>query len=308
MLPSRQLSNVRGTRFQRDAFALLTTILLIAMLVAVSIELTTLTATHAVSEARRHQTLAHDLAVDSALLLLADQLASTGAGPSDLIRRLDLLGRATATFEVGEVAVHCTIYDDAAKFNPNAFQRCDRQPLLKRKLTSLASRRSLPRATVDLKPLLTRRSDGSGTLYRWYDQFLSGVEPGSMFRWNEELEDHRQRPVWSDVVTFWGDGRIDLRRVDQDVLEAVLEDIRPGLARLLLAARPADRSIDFAEAALTRVHAEIRQKVAARLTYDAHRYAIRMDTAIGADRRRWYVVAEMNDAEVSVLHRSRLTW
>ncbi len=96
--------------------------------------------------------------------------------------------------------------------------------------------------------------------------------------------------------------------MDEAVLEAVLEDIRPGLAKKMLAARPADRSVNFLPTALTSVDAEIRQRVASRLTFDAHHYALRIDTTIDADRRRWYVVAQIHKGRVNVLHRAPITW
>ena len=59
---------------------------------------------------------------------------------------------------------------------------------------------------------------------------------------------------------------------------------------------------------LLAVDAEIRGRVAARLTFDAERYAVEIKTSIHADRRRWYVVAHIHAGEIDVWHRSRLTW
>lgn len=295
-----------GSTWSRG-FALLTTMLLITLLVAGMVELATVTSTQAVVTARRSRTLAHELAVDSALVVLADRLNESDQRLPELIEQLDRDRQAAARFSIGEVAVECTLRDDAAKFNPLLFAKPHQQVQLVRKLDTLAVRKSLPSAQVTLRPIVVESSSESQPLYRWFDQILHSVEPGALFNWDEN-SGVESRPVWSDVLTFWGDGRIDLRRVDVVLLEAALSDIRPGLARQMLSVRPKDRALDFTRTALIKVHAEIRQRVAARLTFDARRYAIRMDTSIGPDRRRWYVVAEMDPDKLNVLHRSQLTW
>lgn len=293
---------------RHNAFALLTTILLITFLTAIVAQLVTVTSTESVIVARRARTLEHDLAVDSVLLLLADTLAETDGCRSPLIDQLDRADRAAIAFDIGRVKVRCVLRDDAARFNPLLFQRPDQRMQLERKLRTLAARRSLPSATVDLKPIRTGDQSESGPLYLWYDQVLSDVEPGSLFRWHEGTETRVDDPVWSEAVTFWGNGRIDLRRVDAEVLEVALEDIRPGLAKILLSARTADPSVEFIQSAMVGIDAEIRGRVAGRITYDARRYAFNIETSIGADRRRWYVVARINDNDTTVYHRSRLTW
>ena len=207
------------------------------------------------------------------------------------------------------VRVTCTLRDDGAKFNPLLFQEAYDRRKLERKLTLLASGRALPRAEVDLRPILVPTpATAPGPLYRWFDQLLADAEVGAIFNWDDNVAHESRQRVWSDDVTFWGDGRIDLRRANVDVLEAMLEDIGPGLAKLLLAPAPADRSANALQAALVPIDAEIRQRVAARLTYDAMRYAITIDTAAGGDHRRWYVVARIDSGEVDILHRSQLTW
>ncbi len=297
----------RQTTRQR-AVALLTTILLIVLLITGVAQLVTITSTEAVVAGRRHNTPAHELAIDSAMLILADRMMNIDGQPSDVVRNLDRFGRATVRFDLGEVGARCTIRDDAAKFNPIWFQRPDQELLLLQRLGALQTRRGLPPATVRLQPIICDRGETDGRLYWWYDQILSDVSPGMVFPIAQQDDVIAPSPVWSDVVTFWGDGRIALRRVDLDVLEAALEDIQPGLAKILLSARPSDPSVDFTQTALIGVNAEIRQRVAERLALRAHRYAITIDTAIRGDHRRWYVVARIDKGDVTILHRSRQTW
>jgi type II secretory pathway component PulK len=288
-------------------FALVATLLLLTLLIAVAVQLATVASVESVSSARRHRTLIHELAVDSAVVLLSERLSTANDESQRWVRDLDQFGFTLTNFAVGPATVQCVLRDDAAKFNPILFQRADQQNVLTRKLALLAERKALPVARVALQPLIVDPSQG-GARYRWYDQLLAGVEPGTFFRWPENPTEHNSSPVWSDGVTFWGDGRVDLRRADENVLEAALEDIRPGLAKVLLSARPTDRSVNFLQTALVGVPAEIRTAVANRITFDARRYAVRMETAVEADRRQWYVVLQVDADSCNVLHRSQLTW
>jgi hypothetical protein len=289
-------------------FALVATLLLLTLLIAVAAQLATTASVESVTSARRHRTLIHELAVDSALLLLRERLTTANDETQQWVRDLDRFGFAVTDFAVGPATVRCVLRDDGAKLNPILFQRADEQNVLTRKLTQLANGRALPGARVALKPLIVDSPSQGGARYRWYDQLLAGVEPGTFFRWSENPTEHDASPVWSDVVTFWGDGRLDLRRVNTDVLEAALEDIQPGLAKVLLNAGPTDRSVNYLQTALIDVPAEIRTAVANRITFDARRYAVRMETAVEADRRQWYVVLQVDADRCKVLHRSQLTW
>jgi hypothetical protein len=289
------------------AFALMMTVLLITMLVAVVAQLAATTASQSVIDGRRHRGLDHRLAMESALLLLAGRLDESTGDRNELILELDRAGRAAAEFEIGAVRVSATIQDDAAKFNPYRFQRSEQDVLLERKLGHIQAMGGLPATSVKLRPLPVERGNDAAHAYRWFDQLLDDVQPGAVFDWGEESGEP-QRRCWSDAVTLWGDGRVALRRVRREVLEAALEDIRPGLAGKLLRHRLSDRAINFLSEALAEVDAEVRDRVAQRVTFDAHRFAIVVETAIEGDRRGWYVVAEIADGDVAVLHRSRMTW
>jgi len=68
---------------------LVMTVLLIAVLVAVVAQLAATTATHSVISGRRHRGLDHRLAMESALLVVADRLDESGGDRSDLVLELD---------------------------------------------------------------------------------------------------------------------------------------------------------------------------------------------------------------------------
>lgn len=288
----------------RGAFALLTTMLLLVLLIAVTAELSTLAATGAMSTQRGVQSLHHQLAVDSAILWIHEQLPSKEGREPDLYKDLETLGQAKLTFDIGKVHVEALLRSDAAKLNPTRWQRADQQGMLSRKLSTLQQRFSLS-GRPQLQPIA---SEVNGPRYRWFDQVIGDAQPESFFRWNEQLGTPPTETVWTDVITFWGDGKIDLRYASADVLEATLEDLCPGLAETLLAARTANRSMDIVATALANVPDDLRNQIAERLTFGARRFAIRLQTSIGADRRQWYLVVNLGGEKPQVLHRSQLTW
>lgn len=293
---------------KRRGFALVATLLLLTLLIAVSAQLATQSCVESAAAARRHRTLLHELAVESAVLRIGERLAVPDPEALEWIRRLDQTGSASINWKTADVEVHCVLGDDAAKFNPVLFQRPDQNAMLTRKLNTLAQRKGLTAASVSLQPLSgTPNSVRGAPLYRWFDQLLIDAEPNAFFRWTT-YEADRSTPVWSDLVTFWGDGRADLRRANADVLEAVLEDIQPGLARALLKSRPAERSANFLPTALIDVPAELRATVMNRIGFDLRRYCLRLQTGVTADRREWYFVQQMDGRTSRELHRSQLTW
>ena len=286
-------------------FVLVVALLLLTLLIAIAAELATLTSVETVVAARRQAGLQHELAVESTLLVLADVLDNRSR--TNLLTDIDQTNEARLNVEIATVKVVCSIRDDGGKLNPLLFESEDQSEALRRKLRLLQTQKGLPICDVHLRPILGDSTQG-GLRFHWFDQLLDDAPPGSFFHLGDSASERFHRSVWSDVLTFWGDGRIDLRRVDPIVLEAALEDLRPGLAQKLLASRPADRTVDFRQIALAHIDSEIRERVAARLTFDDHRYALRIDTILGADRRKWYVVARIENGKTTVLHRSPVTW
>lgn len=293
---------------RRSAFALITSVLLLALVLSVAMQLVVNTSAEAVAAARQHRSLAHKLAVDSTLILLEESFANPTEPGGTLLEALDRDGFAEATYTIGDGSVHCRIEDDGAKFDPIVLQRPGEEHKLTRALETLMMRRELPNATVTLWPQVATTGEGSARLYHWYDQLLAGAEPGVLFRLQAAEDAAESQAVWSDAVTFWGNGRIDLRRVTPAVLESTLSDLRPGLAQQILARRPRNPAMDFTQSALTAVEAGVRAAVADRLSFDAKRYAIEMTTRVADESRRWYVVATITDSDMTIHHRSRITW
>lgn len=118
---------------QRRGFALLAVllllVLLLVLLIAVTTQLSAATFVETVSATRRSHGLAHELAVDSTMLRLREQLRSQENRPSDIERDLDERGSAARDWRIGPVAVHLEIQDDGARFNPLPWQRDDQRGL-----------------------------------------------------------------------------------------------------------------------------------------------------------------------------------
>jgi len=291
---------------QPRGVTLLVTVLLLVLLITVVAELAMLTSVDSIRVWGRANTLRHRLAVDSVLQLVRARLAS---GDHRLQDDLDRLGRVTLETTLGRCRVRCAVGDDAAKLDVAAFDQRSQRRLLTRKLTALARVYDLPRARVKLRPLGVTPEDDQRR-YRWFDQLFADPPPAAFLRVASDGDGIlASAPVWSDVLTLFGSGRIDVRRVAPEVLEVALADIERGLAQSILSARhQAEPSQNFLPEAVARLDASVRHRVAERLAFDLHRYALTIETAIGGDRRCWYVVATMDGDTIETHYRGQIQW
>ncbi len=291
------LSSVR-----RRAFVLLTTLLLLVLLITAAAQLATATSMDSVRVGRRANYLQHRLAVDSMLRLLSAELAASDR----LTTELDRFGRARRATTLGSCSVRCDLTDDAAKLDVMAF---DADRSLERKLEQLARRYDLPRCRIKLRPADPERTD-LPRRHWWFDQLAVDVAPAGFFGAAPSADGAAVvRPVWSDVVTVFGDGRVDLRRVPGDILEVVLSDVDRSLARRLVAARDDPHRDETKPVSWPGdLDGSARHEVERRLTWDLHRYALTIDTSIGADHRRWYVVATIKDGAIQTHYRGQVQW
>jgi hypothetical protein len=139
--------------------------------------------------------------------------------------------------------------------------------------------------------------------YVWFDQLFEDVTPGTLFQWSDEDE----HGVWSDVLSCFGTGRVDVRRADRRVLTVLLSDLDRSLAGKIITARQQSDRNPLDEA-LRSVSADVRGEAQARLAHGLNRYALALQTAMGADRRRWWVVATIGEERIDVVYRGRLQW
>lgn len=283
-------------RRPRRGFALIPVLFLITLLAAAAVQLVTVTGREALRQARRADTLRHELAVDSALRVAA-QVLREAEGPA--LRAMDRDGVYPLEFDLGDVHIACRVTNDGAKLDVGAF--ADDQRGLKRALQTLARGAGMDDDAIAPTPIDIGQGNAARP-YVWFDQLLDNPGPGTIFRWGEDTS-----LVWSDVVTCFGSGRVDVRRAPRMVLEAALNDIDRTMAGKLVAVRRKSPGAD-PRSALASYDGDLRRRTETRLDYDMHRYALTMDTAIGADKRRWYVVATITEDAIDVHHRGPITW
>lgn len=289
-----------GIGFTRSGFALLTTMLLLVLLIATTAEVATISVTASISASRRANSLRHELAVDSMLAWMNDQFQSSRKGRPYWVDELTTEGKAQVTQEFGSVEVRVRVSYDSAKLNPNRWQHPTQRGLLARKLSVLQHRFHLDGQVV-LQPI----GGNSPRRFLWFDQLLTDLSPDGLFPIGDDSKTLR----WSDVVTFWGDGAVDLRFAAPEVLDAVLEDLQPGLGSLLAAKRSDPNEVGIQESKLlAHLSSDIRSQVAERIAAQSNRFAIQFETAIGADLRRWFVVAVLGGEQPQILHRGQITW
>jgi hypothetical protein len=271
------------------------TLLLVALLAATVSQLVMVTSVDALAVRRESNTLAHELAVDSILRIAAERLRTD----SGVHRTLDHYGQIDLALTLGECQARCRLTDDGAKFDPATLARDART--LRRSLSELGRALDLPECRPHLQPLSADRN--AAPRYAWFDQLFDAAEPDAFFHWSD---DDDAQMVWSDAVTCWGSGKLDVRRARPEVLSAVLQDIDRSLARRIVALRQ-DGSNPLPRL-LADLDVETRAAIEARLGYDLARYSFQIQTAIGGDVRRWYLVATISDPAVPVHYRGQVQW
>ena len=282
---------------QRRSFALIVTLLLVVLLATTVTQLVTATSVEALRVSRGASTPAHELAVDSVLLVAAERLRNNPA----VVRDLDRSGHHVFEIQLGDCHVRCRIVNDGAKFDVAAFAADGRSHLLKRKLRMLSRSFGLTGTRVRLRPVMTD-GDSQPRRYVWFDQLLDEPDPSALFDWSHDS----QRVVWSDVVTCFGGGVVDVRRARPEVLAALFDDVDRSIARKIVTAR--EKTPDDASDSLRNLLPDQRSEVQSRIAHGLNRYALNIETTIHADRRRWYVVATIGEASVDVHYRGQVRW
>lgn len=283
---------------RQSGIALIMTLMLVALLAALGAGLATSTSIESIRASRTANDLQHTLAVDSALRRFVR------TDPS----KLQLTASGDRWFElyVGDCAVRCRVANDAAKLDVAAFADEGQKNLLERKLRDLARRMDLPEVHVDARPVHKnwRKRDRVAS-FVWFDQLFVAPEIGVTFSDLDTVIANPEQIVWSDVVTLWGDGRVDVRAAPDDVIRVVLADIDRGAAESIIEARRTGDGNLVQPDLPKQVASQIQQ----RLTTSSNRYALTLETAINADRRTWYVVFDKRGELVGKVHyRGQVRW
>ena len=311
-MPDVRIVNSRNRNDRRlpaqPGFALLLTVLLLSLLAAVLARFTLASGVTTIVAARHNGQLIHRLAVDSAIALANRELSRDG----NWARQLDRQSVVAFALDVGPCYVELRLRDDGAKFDVAAFAQERQQRSLETKLKTLERALRLPRLRARLQPI---DSSASSSLrrYVWFDQLFDAPYAHRIFTVTDTA---RHPPRWSDAVTLFGDGRLDLRRAESEVIDTMLGDLVPGLGRQLPPV--AQRNARNARGLLTDVLADLDERTAkallARVTWDVGRYALGLRTAIRSrdgresDVRRWYVVATLGQTEPIVHYRGLIRW
>ncbi|MCZ6654344.1 MAG: hypothetical protein O7D91_15125, partial [Planctomycetota bacterium] len=121
------------------------------------------------------------------------------------------------------------------------------------------------------------------------------------------LNAQREQVVWSDLITCFGSGVVDIRRARTGVLAVLFDDVDRALPRRIAALR-SKPGPDVIQRVLQQVHPDRREAARARIGWGLQRYALEIDTVIRGDRRRWYVVATINNETAEVHYRGQIRW
>ncbi len=287
------------------AVALVLTLLALLVLVATTARLATIAGFDAVRAARRTHTLQHELAVDSTLQLAAIALRPESPG----LEAFDATGEYHFALTLDACQVRVRLANDAAKLNVAAFDEEGQARMLARKLRALGQRLPLPAVTIRLRPTQPAEPDPDTVpAYCSYDQLFGENAAGGCFRW-EWVEGSPETLVWSDVLTLWGDGRVDPRHARPEVLEVLLEDLDRSAANALAAARRKPMKGSTAASPLEALAPAVRDGFQSRLGTHQHRYALTIETRIHGDRRLWYAVVSLAGGRVqTIYYKGPLRW
>lgn len=254
-------------------------ILLVLVLVSLALTgailtpLALLTGNYAVKEARSDEGLIHHLAGDSLVAVLPEWLEKS----PDLRKQLERDNRALLHLQIGPVEVDAVLQDDTAKL-PVAILMDRRNPERLR----LALERIARFAAPNLRIASVIQSTGS------LDELFEAAGDTVLFG-------DLQTVGISEWVSPMGN-RIYLERARDVAVEAVLQDVKPGLGLELARLRRLHANESPAElvSRLELPEAD-RRAVTARLAEKTERYSLRMRTRSRSDVRWRYLICSTSE-------------
>lgn len=176
------------------AFALVLSLMLVAMLATTSVGLGMLVSTETVRTRAVSRALDHRLAVDSLLAFLPDLLRGSveqnHAVPADGAKHLSLM--------VGPAQIECFARPENRK---TRFAGGAQDTRMVAQLHELARSNGLSEQSVVLRPIVESDETRDWPSFLWFDQLIDPMEFEQTFRWMHV--DSRQRKTWSDIITFW---------------------------------------------------------------------------------------------------------
>lgn len=186
-------------RIRDRGFALVLTLMLVAMLATTGVGLGLLVSTEAVRSRAVSHALDHRLAVDSLLTFLPKLLAGESdrnhAGSTDDVKHVLLT--------VGRVRVECLARPENGKMRVADASSGKRELP---QLQELARSNGLSEQSVVLRPIVESGETRDWPSFLWFDQLIAPRDFEQTFRWRHARKNDgepHQRKTWSDLLTFW---------------------------------------------------------------------------------------------------------
>lgn len=185
--------------FRNRAFALVLSLMLVAMLATTGVGLGLLASTEVVRSRSASHALDHRLAVDSLLTFLPKLLEGESerhhSGTADDAKHLVL--------QVGAVRVECFAHAEDGKMRIPDGAGGNR--ILPR-LRELARSNGLSELSIVLRPIVESDGTQDWPRYLWFDQLITTTDFEQTFRWRHSSMPGEEAPrhtTWSDLLTFW---------------------------------------------------------------------------------------------------------
>lgn len=205
--------------FRNRAFALVLSLMLVAMLATTGVGLGLLASTEVVRSRSASHALDHRLAVDSLLTFLHKLLE----GESDRHHSGTADAAIHIVLQVGTVRVECFAHPEEAKMRISDGAGGNR--ILPR-LRELAVSNGLSEQSVVLRPIVESDATRDWPSYLWFDQLIAPTTFEQTFRWRHspmQGRDARRHKTWSDLLTFWNTSS---RALSLEITTSIQKDIR----------------------------------------------------------------------------------
>ena len=184
------------TSLERRGFALVLSLLLVALLATTTTSLALLTSTESLSAGAVGRDLDHRLALESFLACLPKLRAATPTSPND--RGVTRLGLA-----FDDVRVDCEMRSESGKHLPASTGAADQTASA---LVQLARTHDLPVENLRALPIVADKDRRELPAFVWFDQMIAQTEFEEVFRWrtqDREQAEPSTRTTWSDLLSFW---------------------------------------------------------------------------------------------------------
>lgn len=256
---------IRRRVSDHHGIALLLVLLLLVILATTTATIAFATSSQSLAVFARTQQTQHKFAVDAALDVIHDQYVN-GQIRSKLIKQ----GHLAGTIDLGQIRVKYRIWDEATKIRLQSIDKSDTKLKLPAGISEVTPRHV--GVSGDHQPML------------FEDAFVVGMDQLGEFYGSVDASPP-QETAMIDLVTLWGDGRLNLYTASDDAIRMRFADADTVVADSIIAARRYGRQHDLNKLIATLGLNERQTKVVAmRLTAGPTAIAIRL--SVRDDMRR----------------------